>query len=223
MSTGTTRVQAGARFVTFPFALRDCAVVALRGVEMIGCASDGCKNAAQQLTGYGVSTGGARIQARIANLPTTTTISATFDGAPVLVQKAILVTPDPILFPNAPSNEWEVYVHITTPATDKIGIVPIVISSGSSTVPFDFKLVIPCDHTAFCRSQQLSLGGMVVNVLHLNRAPPKSDECRVAFCVMDDEIPFPSLTFSKGLIGKTTGGDQNSDEEIGRASCRERV
>jgi cysteine-rich repeat protein len=216
VSTGTVTVQAAhpkPRFVTFPFALRDCTVVKLVSVDMMGCTSAGCNDAARQLTGYGVSSGGARVQARVANLPKTTKISATFDGVAVQVDKALIVIPDPILFPNAPSNEWEVWVYITTPETDKIGIVPIVISSGSTTVTFDFKLVVPCDHTIFCRSQQLSLGGMVVNAFHLKNAPPKSAECSASFCVMEDAIPFPTLTFDKGTIGATTGGDKNSDDD----------
>jgi hypothetical protein len=54
VSTGTVTVQAAhpkPRFVTFPFALRDCAVMKLVGVDMMGCTSEGCNNAAKQLIG----------------------------------------------------------------------------------------------------------------------------------------------------------------------------
>ena len=196
VSTGTVVVESGSRSASFPFELRDCAVVAFISVQ----------------PSKGVSLGGASVVVRIANLAineeeVTGGVQITMGSFEAQVEKAVKVTPDPILYPNAPTNEWDTYITFKSPAMEMVGTLSCVVTKGDKAVPFDFEVVQPCDHAEYCASQQLALGGMVANPLELANNPPADETCEFKYCLGKDGIPFPTIVSNSRKEGSTVGGE----------------
>jgi len=98
---------ADSKLVSFTFEFRDCAQVALVSAS----------------PRKGVSLGGGDVQVRIATMPiyeqfANGGITASFGSTSAQVVSAQKVVPDPTIYPNAPANEWDVYLTITSPAID---------------------------------------------------------------------------------------------------------
>jgi len=204
-SSGEITMLAGSKSVSFAFELRDCAQVALVSAS----------------PRKGVSLGGGDVQVRIANMPINEQlanggITASFGSTSGQVVTAQKVVPDPTIYPDAPTNEWDVYLTITSPAIDMIGSVTVTLKTGSAQVTFEYAIVEPCDLKVFCASQQLALGGMVLNPFHLETTPPIDETCSFEYCITKDAIPFPTIQRTNVCannkctskpIGVTTGGD----------------
>ena len=90
----------------------------------------------------------------------------------------------------------------------------------STQVTVEYVIVQPCDLKVFCASQQLVLGGMLLNAFHLETTPPIDETCSFEYCITKDAIPFPIIqrtsvcandkcTSQLGtpIGGVTTGGD----------------
>ena len=90
----------------------------------------------------------------------------------------------------------------------------------STQVTVEYVIVQPCNLKVFCASQQLALGGMVLNAFHLETTPPIDETCSFEYCITKDAIPFPIIqrtsvcandkcTSQLGtpIGGVTTGGD----------------
>jgi hypothetical protein len=120
---------------------------------------------------------------------------------------AVKATPDFSIFPDAPTNEWDLYVTVKMPAMTNTGSTPVTIASGSKSVSFDFMVVLPCNLKAFCGTQQLALGGMILNPFALGNAPPVDEACSLDYCIMKDSVPFPTILSKPETSGLTSGGD----------------
>ena len=126
-SSGEITMLAGSKSVSFAFELRDCAQVALVSAS----------------PRKGVSLGGGDVQVRIANMPINEQlanggITASFGSTSGQVVTAQKVVPDPTIYPDAPTNEWDVYLTITSPAIDMIGSVTVTLKTGSAQVTFEY-------------------------------------------------------------------------------------